>query len=206
VGPLTVVLADDHQVVRSGLRADLGDGFRVVGEASDAAEAIALTEQHRPDLVVCDVHMPGGGATVAERCSAMTSVVMFSVSDAERDVLDAVASGAVGYLSKATPTDELRAALHDAAAGKPVFSPALAMLVLGEFRRLSRTATGQNPLSDREREVLVEVAKGHSYRTIAEHLYISPRTVENHVRNILSKLHLQRREELIAYAKDHQIT
>jgi DNA-binding NarL/FixJ family response regulator len=206
MGALRVILADDHPVVRSGLRSDLGDGFDVVGEANDAVKAIALAEKLRPDLLVCDVHMPGGGVNVAARCSEITTVVMFSVSDAERDVLDAVSAGAVGYLSKATPTEELRAALRDAAAGKPVFSPALAMLLIGEFRRLSRTATGRNPLSDREREVLVEVAKGKTYRAIAEDLYISPRTVENHVRNILDKLHLERRDELIAYAKTHDIT
>lgn len=203
--PITVVLADDHPVVRSGLRADLGPGFTVLAEADTAATAIAAVEQHRPALVVCDVHMPGGGVTVAARCSPLTRVVMLSVSEAERDVLDAVAAGAVGYLSKSTPTDELRASLRAAADGQPVFPPDLAMLLIGEFRRLARTAAGRNPLSEREREVLVEVAKGRRYRAIAETLHISPRTVENHVRKILDKLHLEHRDQLASYAEQHQL-
>jgi DNA-binding NarL/FixJ family response regulator len=205
VDPLTLILVDDHPVVRSGLRTDLAPEFTVVAEADNATDAIAAIDQHRPDLVVCDIHMPGGGITVASHAAPITNVVMLSVSEAERDVLDAVAAGAVGYLPKSTPTEELRDALRQAARGEPVFPPDLAVLLLGEFRRLARTATGRNPLSDREREVLTEVAKGHSYRTIGARLHISPRTVENHVRNILDKLHLERRDELISYARQHDL-
>ena len=124
---------------------------------------------------------------------------------AARDLLDAVAAGAQGYLVKSTPGPELRAALLRAAKGEPVFSPNLASLVLGEFRRMSKDATGSNPLSDREREVLQYVARGYSYKDIGERLFISPKTVENHVRNILSKLHLNRKQELIRYAVEHGI-
>ena len=135
----------------------------------------------------------------------MTRVVMLTVSEAERDLLDAVAAGAVGYLVKSTPGPDLRAALLRAATGEPVFSPALAALVLGEFRRLSKTTAEIQPLSTREREVLQLVARGHTYREIGTELYIADKTVENHVRNILNKLHLNRKHELIRYALDHGI-
>jgi DNA-binding NarL/FixJ family response regulator len=160
----------------------------------------------KPDLVVCDLNMPGGGGLkVAKACGDQTKVVMLTVSEAERDLLDAVAAGAVGYLVKSTPPDELRAALRRAAAGEAVFSPALASLVLGEFRRMAKAAGPTQPLSDREREVLQYVARGHTYREIGEQLFIAEKTVENHVRNILGKLHLNRRQELIRYALEHGI-
>ncbi len=201
----TVVLADDHAIWRDGVRADLGEEFRVVGEAADAPEAIEVIRHHHPDLVVCDLAMPGGGGlAVAKACAGETRIVMLTVSEAERDLLDAVAAGAVGYLVKSTPPPELRAALRRAAAGEPVFSPSLASLLLGEFRRLSKAA-GASPLSDREREVLQHVARGHTYREIGETLYIAEKTVENHVRNILGKLHLNRKQELMRYALEHGI-
>jgi DNA-binding NarL/FixJ family response regulator len=135
----------------------------------------------------------------------VTRVVVLSVSEQERDLLDAIAAGAVGYLTKSTPGPELRAQLLRAAAGEPVFSPSLAMLVLGEFRRMAREATGTQPLTDREREVLQHVARGYTYREVGEQLHIAPKTVENHVRNILDKLQLSRRQELIRYAVEHGI-
>jgi DNA-binding NarL/FixJ family response regulator len=199
-----VVVADDHQIWRSGLRADLGDAFAVVGEAGTAAEAIEVIRREKPDLVVCDLHMPeGGGIRVARECGDQVRIVMLTVSEAERDLLDAVAAGAVGYLVKSTPVDELRRALYQAAQGEPVFSPSLAALVLGEFRRLHKGAGGTQALSEREREVLQYVARGHTYREIGEQLFIAEKTVENHVRNILGKLHLNRRQELVRYALDH---
>jgi DNA-binding NarL/FixJ family response regulator len=201
-----VVVADDHQIWRSGLRADLGEAFHVVGEAADADEAIAVIATAKPDLVVCDLNMPGGGGIkVARTCGEVTRIVMLTVSEAERDLLDAVAAGAVGYLVKSTPSDELRSALWKAAQGEPVFSPSLAALVLGEIRRLNKTGGGGQALSEREREVLQHVAKGHTYRQIGEELYIAEKTVENHVRNILGKLHLSRKQELIRYALEHGI-
>ncbi len=201
-----VVLADDHPVWRSGVKADLGEGFHVVAEAGSADEAIGAIRRHKPDVVVCDLQMPGGGGLkVVKECAASTRIVILTVSEQERDLLDAVAAGAVGYLVKSTPGPELREKVRVAAAGEPVFSAHLAALVLGEFRRMSKTASGQNPLSDREREVLQHVARGYSYKDIGERLYISPKTVENHVRNILAKLHLTRKQELIRYALEHGI-
>lgn len=204
--PVRVVLADDHPVWRDGVRADLGPGFEVVGEAGSADEAIAIIGATSPDLVVCDLRMPGGGGiAVARACGETTRIVVLSVSEQERDLLDAVAAGAVGYLTKSTPGDELRLALRRAAAGEPVFSPSLAMLVLGEFRRLAKQATGADPLTEREREVLQHVARGYPYREVGDALGIAPKTVENHVRNILDKLHLSRKQELIRYAVEHGI-
>ena len=204
--PVRVVLADDHPIWRDGVRADLGPGFEVVGEAATAAEAIEVIRDEGPDLVVCDLQMPeGGGIAVVKACGGDTRIVMLTVSEQERDLLDAVAAGAVGYLTKSTSADDLREALKRAAAGEPVFSPSLAMLVLGEFRRLAKQATGANPLSEREREVLQHVARGYTYREIGEQLHIAPKTVENHVRNILDKLHLNRKQELIRYAVEHGI-
>ena len=201
-----VVLCDDHPIWRSGVRADLGENFHVVGEAGDADEAIAVITSTKPDLVVCDLHMPnGGGIKVAKTCGEQTRIVMLTVSEAERDLLDAVAAGAVGYLVKSTPPEELRQGLWRAAQGEAVFSPSLAALVLGEFRRLAKASGPVQPLSDREREVLQYVARGHTYREIGEELYIAEKTVENHVRNILGKLHLNRKQELIRYALEHGI-
>ncbi|MHB1139736.1 MAG: response regulator, partial [Microthrixaceae bacterium] len=133
---LRVVIADDHHIWRSGLRVDLGDGFAVVGESEEAATAIAVIERERPDLALVDLHMPGGGGlAVVRACAAATPIVIITVSEAERDLLDAIAAGAVGYLVKSTRPQELRAALRRAAGGEPVFSPQLAALVLSEFRR-----------------------------------------------------------------------
>jgi DNA-binding NarL/FixJ family response regulator len=199
---------DDHPIWRSGVRADLGERFEVVGEAATATEAVAVIAATRPDLVVCDLHMPeGGGLRVVRECGATTRIVMLTVSEQERDLLDAVAAGAVGYLVKSTSPEDLRDGLARAAAGEPVFSPTLAVLVLTEFRRLARAdpRPGGPGLSDREREVLQLVARGHTYKAIGEQLFISAKTVENHVRNTLAKLHLTRRDELIRYALEHGI-
>lgn len=214
---LRVVIADDHHIWRSGLRVDLGDGFEVVGESEEASRAIELIDSTAPDLALVDLHMPGGGGlAVVRACASETPIVIITVSEAERDLLDAVAAGAVGYLVKSTRPDELRAALRLAASGEPVFSPQLAALVLSEFRRMSgATSAGggaaglgspEASLTPREREVLGHVARGHTYAQVGEELFISAKTVENHVRNILAKLHLSRRHELIRWAVDRGIT
>jgi DNA-binding NarL/FixJ family response regulator len=201
-----VVVADDHSIWRSGLRSELGSNFHVVAEAGDADEAITEIRRTKPDLVVCDLNMPGGGGLkVARSCGEETHIVMLTVSEQERDLLDAVAAGAIGYLVKTTPPEELRHDLWRAAHGEPVFSPTLASLVLGEFRRMNKAAGPVQALSEREREVLQYVARGHTYREIGEQLYIAEKTVENHVRNILGKLHLNRKQELIRYALEHGI-
>lgn len=202
---IRLVLADDHQIWRNGVRADLPDDFDVVGEASDAKEAVAAIREHAPDVVVCDLNMPdGGGLHVVRMCGEETKIVILTVSEQERDLLDCVAAGAVGYLLKSTPPDELREALRKASRGEPVFSAPLASLVLGEFRRLAKSA-GADPLTQREREVLQLVGRGYTYKQIGERLFISPKTAENHVRNILSKLHLSKKQELIRYAAEHGI-
>ncbi len=209
-------MADDHQIWRSGIRADLGDGFAVVGEAADATEAIDVIRTEQPDLVLCDLNMPGGGGLrVVREVAGDVAVVILTVSESERDLLDTIAAGAVGYLLKSTRSTELREALRRAAQGEPVFSPQLAALLIGEFRRLAGgSASGGSdpanpgapaPLSPREREVLGLVARGHTYRQVADELFISPKTVENHVRNTMAKLHLSRRNELIRWAVDHGI-
>lgn len=205
----TVVVADDHPIWRSGIRADLGDAFSVIGEAEDAPSAVQVVRDLRPDIVLCDLHMPGGGGiAVAEAVGAQCPVVILTVSESERDVLDAVAAGAVGYLVKSARPEELRDALRRSAEGEPVFSPQLAALLIGEYRRLATSGPAGStlPLSEREREVLAHIARGESYKAVGEALFISPKTVENHVRNTMAKLHLSRRHELIRWAVDHGIT
>jgi DNA-binding NarL/FixJ family response regulator len=207
VGPVTIriVLADDHPIWRNGVRADLPDEFEVVGEASSAKEAVDVIRAVQPDVCVSDLNMPdGGGLHVVRVCGEETKIVILTVSEQERDLLDCVAAGAVGYLLKSTPPDELRDALRKASRGEPVFSAQLASLVLGEFRRLAKSA-GADPLTEREREVLQLVGRGYTYKQIGERLFISPKTAENHVRNILAKLHLTKKQELIRYAADHGI-
>ncbi len=203
---ITVVLADDHPIWRTGVRNDLGDAFEVLAEADDALAAIKAIQTHRPDVVVCDLNMPnGGGIRVARECAELSNIVMLTVSEQERDLLDAVAAGATGYLVKSTPGAQLREGILAASRGEPVFSAHLASLLLGEFRRMAKQATGTQPLSDREREVLQLVARGYAYKDIGEKLFISPKTVENHVRNIMGKLHLNRKHELIRYAVEHGV-
>ena len=200
---IRVVLADDHAIVRAGMRSELSDRFEVVGEADDAEGAIDVITARQPDLVVSDLHMPrGGGLAVVQACATICPIVILTVSEAERDLLDAVAAGAAGYLLKTTQVDEVERALIAAAAGEPVFSPSLAALVLGEFRRMAK-ATDGNPLTERERGVLQLVARGHTYKEIGAELTIAPKTAENHVRNILGKLHLSRRADLVRYAVQH---
>ncbi|MCP5024888.1 MAG: response regulator transcription factor [Actinomycetia bacterium] len=206
LGPVKVVIADDHRIWRSGLRSDLGENFIVVGEAADAAEAIEVIGRTEPDLVLSDLHMPeGGGIAVARAVADKVPVVMLTVSEAERDLLDAIAAGAMGYLVKSTEPEELRRELWKAARGEPVFSPSLAALVLTEFRRLKKGEVPGEALTEREREVVQLVARGHSYREIGEQLFIAEKTVENHTRNTLKKLQLNRRQELVRYALDHGI-
>jgi DNA-binding NarL/FixJ family response regulator len=200
---IKVLVADDHAVWRSGMRAELGEAFWVVGEAADAPEAIALARSTRPDVVAADLRMPdGGGLRVAAELSDEFPVVILTVSEAGEDLLDAIGAGAVGYLVKSSTVAEIGAGLAAASRGEPVFSASLAALVLGDFARTAKTPDGRpvKALSAREREVLRLVARGSTYRAVGEELFIAERTVENHVRNILEKLRLNRRDELIRWA------
>jgi DNA-binding NarL/FixJ family response regulator len=205
--PVTVVVVDDHPMWRDGVRADLeADGrARVVGEAATADEAVTVATREHPDLVLIDLNMPGLPGTtaissIAERLPG-TRMLVLSASAAEPDVLEAVKAGASGYLLKSATGGELVEAVQQVAAGEPVFSPSLAALVLGEFRRVAAGGgdRGQD-LTDRETEVLRLVARGYTYGDIAERLVISVRTVQNHVQSILTKLQLRGRYELMRYA------
>jgi DNA-binding NarL/FixJ family response regulator len=205
--PTRILLVDDHPLWRDGVRADLERDRRnvVVAEAEDAEQAVALATQHTPDVVLMDLNLPGLPGTVAIRRIAErlphVRVLVLSASAAEPDVLEAVKAGASGYLLKSATGAELTAAVQQVAAGDPVFSPSLAALVLGEFRRvIAGGDDGSRTLTERETEVLRQVAKGYSYREIADRMVISVRTVQNHVQSILTKLQLRGRYELMRYA------
>lgn len=200
---IKVLVADDHAVWRSGMRAELGEAFWVVGEAEDAPTAIEMAHRLEPDVVAADLRMPdGGGLRVAAELSDQFPVVILTVSEAHDDLLAAIGAGAVGYLVKSSTVAEIGAGLAAASRGEPVFSASLAALVLGDFARSAITPDGRpvKALSARERQVLRLVARGSTYRAVGEELFIAERTVENHVRNILEKLRLNRRDELIRWA------
>ena len=208
---MDIVLVSEHAALRDALAAALREalGSVAVHHAEGHAQALARIRRVKEvDLVLLDLAVNGtaGIETLTRfrekhpRCR----IVAFSAATEDRGlILSALHAGAVGYLVKSTPMDELRNALWRAAGGEPVFSPSLAALVLGEFRRLARDTGPSAELSEREREVLQLVARGHKYREIGEELHIAEKTVENHVRNILGKLHLNRREELIRFAVEH---
>ena len=205
---IRVVIVDDHPVWRSGVRGDLeqaGD-MVVVGESDDGGEAIEVAAAELPDVVLMDLHLPTvGGVDAIRRIvenAPSVRVLVLSASGVEIDVLEAVKVGATGYLLKSATADEIVSAVRQVAAGEPVFSPSLAGLVLSEFRRVSADehVGGEPRLTARENEILRLVAKGYTYRDIAEQLFISQRTVQNHVQNILTKLQLRKRYELMRYA------
>jgi DNA-binding NarL/FixJ family response regulator len=203
--PVRVMVVDDHPVWRDGVRGDLEASGRavVVAEASDGGEAIERAREVMPELVLMDLNLPTVRGVEAIRRiveeSPHVKVLVLSASGEEADVLEAVKVGASGYLLKSATAAELAEAVTRVRAGEPVFSPSLAALVLGEFRRMSSAAT-EPGLTARETEVLKLVAKGYTYREIADKLVISVKTVQNHVQNILTKLQLSKRYELMRYA------
>lgn len=204
--PIRVMVVDDHPVWRDGLRADLeknGDAV-VVAEAADGGEAIVKAREQMPDVVLMDLQMqPVNGAEATRRIvedSPHAKVLILSASGEEADVMEAVKAGACGYLLKSTKTEDVVDAVRRVSKGESVFSPSLAGMVLQEFRRMASKDPAEPRLTARENEVLVLVAKGYTYREIAEKLFLSIKTVQNHVQNILAKLQLHKRYELMRYA------
>jgi DNA-binding NarL/FixJ family response regulator len=206
--PLRVMVVDDHPMWRDAVERDLvAAGHDVVAVAADGREALARFPAARPDVVVLDLQIPPpDGVEVTGKVVAQdpeVRVLVLSASGEQADVLAAVKAGATGYLVKSASREELLAAVRRVAQGDPVFTPGLAGLVLGEFQRISDAPTpdpAQPRLTDRETEVLKMVAKGLSYRQIAERLVLSHRTVQNHVQNTLTKLQMHNRVELTRYA------
>ena len=206
---ITVLVADDHPMWRDAVERDLTEaGYRVVATAATGREAIRRAAATRPQVVLADLNMPDGNGVeaTASIISALpdTKVLILSASGEQDDVLEAVKAGATGYLVKSASRAELLDAVARTAAGDPVFTPGLAGLVLGEFRRMSSAPAapqdGTPKLTERETEVLRLVAKGLSYKDIAARLVLSHRTVQNHVQNTLGKLQLHNRVELARYA------
>ncbi|WP_181789777.1 response regulator [Streptomyces phytophilus] len=206
------MVVDDHPMWRDAVARDLAAaGFAVVATAGDGPQAVRRARAAGPDVLVLDLNLPGlpGVQVCQEVVGAQPGVrvLVLSASGEHADVLEAVKSGATGYLVKSASTEELIDAVERTAQGDPVFTPGLAGLVLGEYRRLAGepvAGSGDEPevpkLTDRETEVLRLVAKGLSYKQIAERLVISHRTVQNHVQNTLGKLQLHNRVELVRYA------
>ncbi|MGO2052668.1 DNA-binding response regulator [Glutamicibacter sp. BW80] len=213
----TVVLVDDHGIFRSGLRADLGEDLRIVGEAGSVEQAIEVIESQRPDVVLLDVHLPGGrgggGAEVLRGCAHLLGTTKFlalSVSDSAQDVVTVIRAGARGYVTKSISGAEISDAVRRVAGGDAVFSPRLAGFVLDAFGGAKvAESTGIDEeldlLSDRELQVMRLIARGYSYKEVAKELFISVKTVESHVSNVLRKLQLSNRHELTRWAVDRKI-
>ena len=212
-----VFLVDDHALFRAGVRAELGDAVEVVGEADDVEPAVELIGERLPDVVLLDVHLPGGGGqAVVEAVKARHDGVRFlalSVSDAPEDVIAVIRAGARGYVTKTISGPELVDAVQRVAAGDAVFSPRLAGFVLDAFAADPAMAGGTAPsfdpeldqLTQREREVLRLIARGYAYKEVASELSISVKTVESHVSAVLRKLQLSSRHQLTRWASERRL-
>jgi DNA-binding NarL/FixJ family response regulator len=207
-----VVLVDDHRLVRSGVRTELGDAVDVVGEAGDVDEAIRVITAEKPDVVLLDVHMPGGGgAEVIRGVHADLPAVRFlalSVSDAAEDVIGVVRAGARGYVTKAIDGPALTDAIVRVASGDAVFGPRLAGFVLDAFAGEDAAPVADedlDSLTPREREVLRLIARGYTYREAAQELVLSARTIETHVSSVLRKLQMSNRRELARWASSRRL-
>jgi DNA-binding NarL/FixJ family response regulator len=213
-----VFVVDDHAMVRAGVRAELGDAVDVVGEAADVATAVDGVRATRPDVVLLDVHLPGGGGrAVLETLRAELPEVKWlalSVSDAAEDVIAVIRAGARGYVTKTISGPDLRDAVRRVAEGDVVFSPRLAGFVLDAFAAAGSAAPepeeqatdpGLDLLSAREREVMQLLARGYTYREIGGRLFISVKTVESHASNVLRKLQLSNRNELTRWAATNRL-
>jgi DNA-binding NarL/FixJ family response regulator len=201
-----VMVVDDHPMWRESVSRDLGEaGFEVAAATGEGAHAVRIAASVRPDVVVLDLQLPDISGVEVTRGVLATypgaKVLILSASGEHHDVLDAVKAGATGYILKSASRAEFLDAVRRTGAGDAVFSPGLAGLVLGEFRRLATDPAPDTPrLTDREAEILRMVGTGMSYKQIAERLFLSHRTVQNHVQNTLSKLQLHNRVELTRYA------
>jgi DNA-binding NarL/FixJ family response regulator len=204
-----VMVVDDHPMWRDSVSRDLSDaGFEVVAATGEGAQAMRIATSVRPDVVVLDLQLPDVGGVEVTRgllsAYPAAKVLILSASGEHRDVLGAVKAGAAGYILKSASRAEFLDAVRRTGAGDAVFSPGLAGLVLGEFRRLASDPAPDTPrLTEREAEILRMVGTGMSYKQIAERLVLSHRTVQNHVQNTLSKLHLHNRVDLVRYAIEH---
>jgi len=214
--PVDVVLVDDHHMFRTGVKASLDAGVRVVGEADTVDDAIRLVRELKPPVVLLDVHLPGGdgggGAEVIKACTDLlgeTRFLALSVSDASEDVVAVIRAGARGYVTKAIDGTDLSDAVRRVAGGDAVFSPRLAGFVLDAFGAAAGdVAIGDDELdrlSAREREVMRLIARGYSYREVASELFISIKTVETHMSSVLRKLQLSSRHELTRWASDRRL-
>jgi DNA-binding NarL/FixJ family response regulator len=206
-----VFVVDDHELFRSGVRSELRDGHEIVGDAGSVEEAIAAIRATRPDVVLLDVHMPGGGGrAVIDLVRTDLPDVKFlalSVSDSAEDVIEVIRAGARGYVTKSISPEDLELAVRRVHDGDAVFSPRLAGFVLDAFA--TETSLPIDPeldqLSPREREVLRYIARGYAYKEVAHELGISVKTVETHVSAVLRKLQLSSRYELSRWAADHSL-
>jgi DNA-binding NarL/FixJ family response regulator len=209
---LRVFLVDDHAMFRAGVRAELKAFVDVVGEAGTVADAVAAITAMQPDVVLLDVHMPdGGGRAVLEALRRSQPDVKFlalSVSDAAEDVIGLIRAGARGYVTKTISPEQLAEAVRRVADGDAVFSPRLAGFVLDAFAARPDVPVADpelDQLTNREREVLRLLARGYAYKEIAKELYISIKTVETHVSNVLRKLQMSNRYELSRWAADRRL-
>jgi len=207
----TVYLVDDHRIFLTGVEAELQDRFDVVGSSYDVDAAVDAIRTLKPDVVLVDVHMPGGGGvSVVSNVLDTNPDIQFlalSVSDAPEDVIAMIRAGARGYVTKSISPAELTDSIDRVAAGDAVFSPSLAGFVLDAFAKSVPVAEDPelDSLTPREQEVLRQIARGYAYKQIARRLSISVKTVETHVSSVLRKLQLSNRHELARWASDRRI-
>jgi len=205
-----VVLVDDHDLFRAGVRSELGQAVEIVGEAASVGEAVPLIRELDPDVVLLDVHLPdGGGQAVIAQVAPERPGVRFlalSVSDAAEDVIEVIRAGARGYVTKSISGTDLIDAVRRTADGDAVFSPRLAGFVLDAFRSGTSPVDEElDVLTAREREVLQLIARGYRYKEIAARLHLSVKTVESHVSAVLRKLQLSNRHELTRWAAERRL-
>jgi DNA-binding NarL/FixJ family response regulator len=214
-----VLIVDDHAMFRAGVRSELGSAVTVLGEAADVDQAVAAVTELHPDVVLLDVHLPGGGGAEVMRRVALSPTsatsgegqarfLALSVSDAAEDVIGTIRAGARGYVTKTITGPELVDAIRRVSEGDAVFSPRLAGFVLDAFAgtiEISAVDEDLDRLTEREREVMRLIARGYAYKEVAKELFISIKTVETHMSSVLRKLQLSSRHELTRWASDRRL-